>query len=60
MPPVKAVVHPHKNACSDSSGLVADVMCVVNPCRNPRARTSAQCVDRQRAEQLRLRRMELE
>jgi hypothetical protein len=57
--PGKFVAHRQKNACSDPSGLVASVMCVVNPCRDARGRISAKCLDRQRAEQVRLSRMEL-
>jgi hypothetical protein len=56
--PVKAVSRGAKDACSASSGLVASALCVLHPCKNPRARGSAQCVDRQRAEDARLRRME--
>ena len=57
--PLTSVAQRQTNACSDPSGVVASVMCVVNPCRHSRGRPSAQCVDRQRAEQVRLSRMEL-
>ncbi|HEX2541348.1 MAG TPA: protein kinase [Caldimonas sp.] len=56
--PVKAVMHGRRDACSATAGLVASALCVLNPCKDPRSRTSAQCVDRQRAEQQRLRWME--
>ena len=44
--------------CSgDGARLLTRALCVVNPCRDPGGRTRAQCVDRQRAEEARLRRM---
>ena len=43
--------------CGADAGMVTTVLCVLNPCRDPKGRTSAQCVDRQRAEEARLRRM---
>jgi hypothetical protein len=56
-PPVKSIAYGRQDACSGAEGLVASAMCVLNPCKNPRARKSVQCVDRQRAEEARLARM---
>jgi hypothetical protein len=47
-----------RGACSaDPAGMLTTALCVLNPCRDPKGRTSAQCADRQRAEEERLRRM---
>jgi serine/threonine protein kinase len=58
-PPVRAASTDRKNACTGSD-LFARALCALNPCKNPRSRSSSQCVDRQRAEDVRLRRMERE
>ena len=42
---------------SDGARLLTRALCVLNPCRDPKGRTQAQCLDRQRAEEARLRRM---
>jgi hypothetical protein len=55
--PLKNVADQRGNTCS---GLWAGALCVLNPCKNPGTRSSAQCLDRQRAEEVRLRRMERE
>jgi len=45
-------------ACSgDGARLLTRALCVLNPCRDPDGRTRAACLDRQRAEEARLRRM---
>ena len=45
-------------ACSgDGARLLTRALCVMNPCRDPGGRTQAACLDRQRAEEARLRRM---
>jgi hypothetical protein len=44
--------------CSgDAAGLLTRTLCVLNPCRDPAGRHGAKCLDRQRAEEARLRRM---
>jgi len=43
--------------CSVDAGMLSAALCVLNPCRDPKGRTSAQCADRRRAEAERLRRM---
>jgi hypothetical protein len=45
-------------ACSrDGAGMLTSALCVLNPCRDPKGRTRAECLDRQRAEEARLRRL---
>jgi hypothetical protein len=47
-----------QGACSrDGTGLLTSALCVLNPCRDPKGRTRAECLDRQRAEEARLRRV---
>jgi serine/threonine protein kinase len=54
--PVRAASSDRKNACTGSD-LFARALCALNPCKNLRSRSSSQCLDRQRAEDVRLRRM---
>jgi hypothetical protein len=37
--------------------MLTTALCMLNPCRDPTQRQGARCVDRQRAEAARLRRM---
>ena len=46
-----------RGACSADAGMLTTALCVLNPCRDPKGRTGAQCADRRRAEADRLRRM---
>ena len=43
--------------CTDDAGMLTTALCILNPCRDPTQRANAKCVDRQRAEQARLRRL---
>ena len=52
----KAAAGDERGVCSAGAGMLTTALCVLNPCRDPKGR-SAQCVDRQRAEEARLRRM---
>ena len=52
----KAAAGDERSVCSPDAGMLTAALCVLNPCRDPKGR-SAQCVDRQRAEEARLRRM---
>ena len=55
-PSAKAASRDERGVCSAGAGMLTSALCVLNPCRDPKGR-SAQCVDRQRAEEARLRRM---
>jgi hypothetical protein len=56
--PLSTAARDSPGACSgDAGGLLPRTLCVLNPCRDPRGRTRAECLDRQRAEEARLRRM---
>ena len=57
--PARATASSAKNACSGSS-LLSGALCVLNPCKSPGMRSSAQCIERLRAEDVRLRRVERE
>ena len=52
----KAAARDERGVCSAGTGMLTTALCVLNPCRDPKGR-SAQCVDRQRAEEARLRQM---
>ena len=52
----QAAARDERSVCSAGAGMLTRALCVLNPCRDPKER-SAQCVDRQRAEEARLRRM---
>jgi len=47
----------HGVCSGDGAGLLTNALCVLNPCRDPKGRTRAECLDRQRAEEARLRRL---
>ena len=56
--PLSTAARASPGACSgDAASLVTRTLCVLNPCRDPNGRNRAQCLDRQRAEDARLRRM---
>jgi len=56
--PLPTAARVGQGACSgDGAGLLTSALCVLNPCRDPKGRTQAQCLDRQRAEEARLRRL---
>ena len=54
--PAKAAARDERGVCSAGAGMLTAALCVLDPCRDPKGR-SAQCLDRQRAEEARLRRM---
>jgi serine/threonine protein kinase len=54
----KAAARDERAVCTADAGMLTTALCVLNPCRDPKGR-SAQCVDRQRAEEARLRRIAL-
>jgi hypothetical protein len=56
--PTATAVSVGQGACSgDRAGLLTSTLCVLNPCRDPNGRTRAECLDRRRAEEARLRRV---
>ena len=56
--PLSTAARDAPGVCSgDGARLLTRTLCVLNPCRDPSGRTRAACLDRQRAEEARLRRM---